>query len=224
MTRYCLLGLLVLLVLLPCSSAKAQPALPSGVSEMELFGTVIRSSKWDVKEIPVCWENLNPHDQKYAELVRKAVAETWESAAQGGVWFAKTWPACKEGAAGVHVRIADEGAHTDVVGKYLDGKSSGMTLNFSFNHWSKGCINKREFCIRAVAVHEFGHALGFTHEQNRDDAPEQCRNEKFSGSVGDYKVTKYDPNSIMNYCNPAWNGSGQLSPLDIAAVRTFYPS
>ncbi|WGR73342.1 MULTISPECIES: M57 family metalloprotease [unclassified Bradyrhizobium] len=216
---------LVLLLALSLSwGANAQPALPSGVSEMELYGTVIRGSKWDIKEIPVCWENLKAQDSKYADLVRKAVAETWETAAQGGVRFSKMWPACTDGAPGVHVRIADEGAHTDVVGKYLDGKPSGMTLNFSFNHWSKGCRDKREFCIRAVAVHEFGHALGFTHEQNRDDAPEQCRNEKASGSVGDYKVTKYDPNSIMNYCNSAWNGNGQLSPLDIAAVRTFYPS
>ncbi|WP_404655122.1 hypothetical protein [Bradyrhizobium sp. USDA 336] len=73
-------------------SANAQPALPSGVSEMELYGTVIRGSKWDIKEIPVCWENLKAQDSKYAVLVRKAVAETWETAAKGASGFRRIGP------------------------------------------------------------------------------------------------------------------------------------
>jgi len=42
------------------------------------------------------------------------------------------------------------------------------------------------------------------------------------GPTGDYNVTKYDPDSIMNYCNPHWNGDGKLSTLDIEAVQKFY--
>ena len=32
----------------------------------------------------------------------------------------------------------------------------------------------------------------------------------------------WDLASVMNYCNPNWNGNGQLSDTDIAAVRYYY--
>ena len=78
-----------------------------------------------------------------------------------------------------------------------------------------------DYCIKAIAVHEFGHAIGFAHEQNRPDTPGECQQPK-QGENGDLLLTPYDPNSVMNYCNQKYNNDGKLSPLDIGAVQKLY--
>lgn len=68
------------------------------------------------------------------------------------------------------------------------------------------------------AMHEFGHALGFSHEQNRYDAPAACQ-ALAQGQNGDTIYGPYDPDSIMNYCAPA---DPDLSAGDIAGVQFAY--
>lgn len=213
------LSIIALLLVASAFPASAQSARPAGMSDQDLFGSVLRDSKWTAMPISVCWENPAADNAHYRAITRAAVEETWERYSK--VRFTG-WATCTNDSPGIRIRIADQGPHVKALGRYLDKRPQGMVLNFTFANWSQSCQQMRDFCVYALAAHEFGHALGFAHEQNRADAPAQCREENRQGTDGDYNVTKYDPHSIMNYCNPQWNGDGKLSALDIEAVQKFY--
>ena len=59
----------------------------------------------------------------------------------------------------------------------------------------------REQCIKTVSIHEFGHAIGYAHEQNRGNAPDECTDDGPQGSNGTATFGDWDVPSIMAYCN-----------------------
>ncbi len=182
---------------------------------------VARSLVWgqptSLAPIPVCWENPSAANVNGRTWTRDAVERTWSSASN--VTFTG-WGTCPSGSAGIRIRIEDSGPHTKGLGTQLNGKQAGMVLNFTFQNWSPSCQNNPRYCIEAIAVHEFGHALGFAHEQNRPDTPTWCDQEQ--GGNGDAVIGDWDLDSVMNYCNPAWSGNGNLSATDIRGVQEVY--
>jgi hypothetical protein len=196
-----------------------------------LKGYPLVNAIWPSNTIKVCWLMGDAQYNGLADArgqVRDAVETTW--AANSNIKFVD-WEQCpaEAGYQGIRIQASDMqpqfwGLGSETV-NHWSGKS--MILNFWFGNWSETtCFFDVEKCTRYTAVHEFGHALGFSHEQNRPDTPQWCRdipvNGQPQGPNGDTLFKNWDPDSIMNYCNPIWTNDGKLSATDVEMVQHFY--
>jgi Astacin (Peptidase family M12A) len=181
--------------------------------------------KWPSHRVFVCWEENDPKYAKERKLVRKAIRDSWES--HSGLKFGtddekEDWGFCSMGFEGIRIHIEDVGPNTVDLGNRLATRANGMVLNFTYKNWSPKCQHNLDFCDRSIAVHEFGHAIGFAHEQNRPDTRGECA-QLAQGANGDtLSLTPWDIHSVMNYCNPEYANNGELSHFDIVAVQYIY--
>jgi hypothetical protein len=189
--------------------------------QLEVKGQSILNDAWPSSQIYVCWENPSPGFEHGMSLVREEVQETWEHESQLRL---VGWQKCAPENRGIRIKMDDSESSppsTKGSGRQLDGVNDGMILDFTFEKWGSSCSSTRDYCIKGTAGHVFGHAIGLGHEQNRPDTPASCL-ASAQGQNGPTLLTPYDPDSIMNYCNPKWNNDGKLSPLDIVKVRLLY--
>jgi len=187
-------------------------------------GLVLPISRWQQHSIPVCWVNPGGAANWAKTLIREAATE-WTKVAN--INFTG-WQACNGRFDGIQIRLADEQPRS-IIGSFSRGRSPSMYLNTTFQNWDTRrpdltCSERVRYCVYIIALHEFGHAIGILHEQDRIDAGRACRDRFPRQPIPGQQPTKsYDPRSVMNYCHPDVEGLDTLSPGDITAARVLYP-
>lgn len=204
-------------------AVEAAPEDPARSTEAPLYADV--PNLWENangttrKQISVCWNNFDATHPEVHGWVQTAVSRTWSFVAD--VDFTG-WGSCGTGGADVRIDVGDNLGPAVFGG--LGQSMSGLRLNFlqGSNYCGFGFPGETyRTCMEFIGIHEFGHVLGFAHEQNQSDTPGSCTDAP-QGSNGTENYGLWDLNSIMNYCDPAYAAFPALSPTDTAGVQHYY--
>lgn len=149
------------------------------------------SGRWPKTNIKVCFTNLSDEIQPFADIIRKALEAQFNART---VYKFEGFSICGEDEnIRVTIKAKSGRSFTQRIGFYVNNVPDGVTL---FTKNETGLESRRVFT--AIALHEFGHALGLMHEQLHADS--KCKLPETVPADQKLDLTPYDEDSIMNYC------------------------
>lgn len=211
-------------------------AQPLGTSQSQL--TASPGTKFwtdNANLVPMCWHKLDGFASKADEdraksFVRRTIEDGWIATTRLRI----SWEDCPVSGDARHVRvylrIGDAGNNGTTLQPGMATLSNaadrmrtppndppGLLMGFR-SDWDANAATRGSF--RALILHEFGHVLGFGHEQDRTGGPSNVSCYK-GGDPNLISISPVDPSSIMgwSYCNTAWE---TLTPNDVAGARSIY--
>lgn len=190
-------------------------------------------------DINVCWENPNgvpgttaQQRATWRDARRAAVEQAW--ARFGRINF-YGWDGndpvnnprvCTSGEAGLHVYVclAGDALCPGLPASQANNPSTGISGFPGLNGTNRGIRMNRDHGLQTI-VHEFGHALGFYHEEEIPNGPPagatgNCAQQSFP-NASPARYGAYDPNGTMAYCAPP-TAAPWVSPNDIAGIHRSY--
>jgi len=188
----------------------------------------------NIKTFGYCWDDKNVEQKINTTQERgwvREVLQQWEKC--GGIKIVEE-KTCRKGPDFVTVHVGNYGPvlYPQVDTSTCTIKAFDIYMDFytfGINIESYKTTEKvRKSNVQMYALHEFGHFLGFDHEQNRSDR-EECYYQIDQTEIGpdavfgNQPITKqYDIDSIMNYCRPNVHYKPWLSTLDKQGVKEKY--
>jgi hypothetical protein len=165
--------------------------------------------------IPVCFEPDSGFSTTEKSTIKTHAEASWDSWSRVDFtgWRTCTYTCdftddgqptfCSSDQRGIHVTKRDRGRSTEI-GSNIAGVKDGLWLPPNPD--------------KATIIHEFGHAISYTHEQERRDNT-VCGADA-TQSQPDLGITEFDNDSIMSYCSNV----SDLTTFDIQGVRATYGS
>jgi hypothetical protein len=188
--------------------------------------------------VDICF--TGDQDSAAQNLVRTAITQSWGAVANLSFRWNGTCPTTINGDwVSIFLRVLTDG---NFGGNGAPGKrnrlisSASDCVNDNGSDRAAGWNNRTDVQmhaagggarLQAVAVHEFGHVLGYYHEHDRNDSfhdTARCASE--AGTAGGGLLTIYDAQSVMSYCAEAYGrpvDDWVLSPLDRLGTEIMYP-
>jgi hypothetical protein len=192
-----------------------------GVQPQAAQALIRQGEPWPGGKVQVCWRaDADDHDYfaNNARLVRDLVENGWGRAANiqfSGWGVCPTFTNDDDPPRTVQIHWSEDdggkGPHADY-GYFIDKRTFVRLRNIEDYN------DRTQF--PGDVLHEFGHALGFGHEQNHPQRGSQAAGVCDPAvTVTAEALTPFDQYSVMGYCSTALN---TLSPLDIVGAQNEY--